>query len=318
MKLRVVHRTLYRYGDAVTTSHHEARLSPRDSEAQRTLRHEIIVSPLPEARRRRFDYFGNRAVHFSLSEPHRWLEVVATSVVEVTPLRPPPVSASVPWEDVRDLLALDRKRDSLDAYAMAFQSPLIPHVDGVYEYAALSFAPGRPVLEAVLDLMARIYREFIYDPRATEVSTPLSEVLELRRGVCQDFAHFGIACLRSHGLPGRYVSGYLLTRPPPGKTKLVGADASHAWFATFVPEYGWVDFDPTNNVIPQGEHVTIAYGRDFADVTPIRGVILGGGQHQLSVSVDVDTFDENDGGEGGDGDGDGERQMRSISVVPEA
>lgn len=309
MKLRVVHRTEYRYGDAVTTSHHEARLSPRDSEAQRTLHHEISITPAPEARRRRFDYFGNRAVHFSLSEPHRSLEVVATSVVEVTPLRPPPVSASVPWENVRDLLAVDRRRDSLDAYAMTFQSPLIPEVPGVFDYAAQSFRPGRPVLEAVLDLVDRIYTEFIYDARATEVSTPLSEVLELKRGVCQDFAHFGIACLRSHGLPGRYVSGYLLTRPPPGKPKLVGADASHAWFATFVPEYGWVDFDPTNNLIPEGEHISIAYGRDFSDVTPIRGVILGGGQHQLAVAVDVDSVDDDDAPL---------HELRPVSIPPEA
>jgi transglutaminase-like putative cysteine protease len=310
MKLRVIHRTQYRYSDAVTTSHHEARLSPRDSEAQRTLRHEIVVSPLPEARRRHFDYFGNRTVHFSLSEPHRSLEVVATSVVDVTPLKPPPVSASEPWEQVRDQLSLDRKRDSLDAYAMVFDSPLVPPIEGVYEYAAETFKPQRPVLEAVRELVARIHEEFSYDPRATEVSTPLSEVLALKRGVCQDFAHFAIACLRSHGLPGRYVSGYLLTRPPPGKPKLVGADASHAWFATFVPEYGWVDFDPTNNLIPEGEHVTIAYGRDFSDVTPIRGVILGGGQHQLAVAVDVDAADNHDDPP--------DAECTPISMVPEA
>jgi transglutaminase-like putative cysteine protease len=294
MMLRVVHRTLYRYGDVVTTSHHEARLSPRDSEAQRTVHHEITIEPAPEARRRRFDYFGNRAVHFSLSEPHRSLEVIARSVVEVIPLRPPPLSASISWESVRDLVASDHKRDSLDAYAMVFASPLVPTVEGIFEYAQVSFTPGRPVLEAVRELVGRIHGEFAYDPRATEVSTPLQDVLRNKRGVCQDFAHFAIACLRAHGLPARYVSGYLLTRPPPGKPKLVGADASHAWFATFVPEYGWVDFDPTNNLIPEGEHITAACGRDFSDVTPIRGVILGGGAHQLSVAVDVDTLDEGD------------------------
>lgn len=295
MKLRVVHRTLYRYSDTVTTSHHEAWLSPRDGEGQRTLRHEVVINPAPEARRRRFDYFGNRAVHFSLSEPHRSLEVVATTLVELFPLRPPAIDESGPtWEEVRDLLARDRRRDSLDAYAMVFDSPLVPAVPGVFEYAAESFRPGRSLLIAVRELVSRIHHEFTYDPRATEVSTPLDEVLKLKRGVCQDFAHFAIACLRSHGLPGRYVSGYLLTRPPPGKQKLIGADASHAWFATFLPEYGWVDFDPTNNVIPTGEHVTAAYGRDFADVTPIRGVIWGGGQHQLTVEVDVDSIDDDE------------------------
>jgi len=294
VKLRVHHRTFYRYGDAVTTSHHEAWLSPRDSEGQRTLRHEIVITPAPAARRRRFDYFGNRAVHFSLSEPHRSLEVVATSIVEITPVRPPLVSRGPSWESVRDLLTSDRRRDSLDAYAMVFDSPLVPTIAGVHEYAARHFTPDKPILEAVRDLVTAIHTEFTYDARATEISTPLEEVLQLRRGVCQDFAHFAIACLRSHGLPGRYVSGYLLTRPPPGKRKLLGADASHAWFATFVPEYGWVDFDPTNDVIPSGEHVTVAHGRDFSDVTPIRGVIWGGGHHQLIVEVDVDTVDDDE------------------------
>lgn len=292
MRLSVVHRTLYQYGDTVTTSHHEARLSPRDSEFQRTLSHELMVTPAPEARRRRFDYFGNRTVHFSISEPHRSLEVRASSVVEVTPLRPPLLSTTPPWESVRDRLHADRRRDALDAYAMCFDSPHVQVVPEVSAYARPSFERGRPVLEAVGDLMGRIYNEFAYDPRATEVSTPLVTLLQDRRGVCQDFAHLAIGCLRSVGLPARYVSGYLLTRPPPGKPKLVGADASHAWFATFIPEYGWVDFDPTNNLIPSDEHVTIAYGRDFADVTPIRGVILGGGQHELSVAVDVNSVDE--------------------------
>jgi transglutaminase-like putative cysteine protease len=290
MKLRIVHKTTYLYGDAVTTSHHEARLAPRDTEAQRTLSHELLVTPEPVARRRRFDYFGNRAVHFSLSEPHRSLEVCAKSVVEVRALRPPVLDDTPSWEAVRDRLRRDRKRDMLDAYAMAFDSPFVPISPELAEYAAPSFTEERPVLEAVNDLMSRIHREFTYDPRATDVSTPLGDVLTLRRGVCQDFAHLAIGCLRAQGLPARYVSGYLLTRPPPGKPKLVGADASHAWFATFVPEYGWVEFDPTNNLLPSDEHISVAYGRDFSDVTPIRGVIHGGGQHQLSVAVDVDQI----------------------------
>jgi transglutaminase-like putative cysteine protease len=299
VKLRVVHRTSYLYSDTVTTSHHEARLTPRDSETQRTLAHEIAITPTPEARRRRFDFFGNRAVHFSLSEPHRSLDVMARSVVEITPQQPPNLATTPSWESVRDLLATDRRRDCLDAYSMVFESPLVPTLSAAQEYAARFFTPGRPVLEAVRELVERIYAEFTYDDRATEVSTELADVIRLRRGVCQDFAHFALACLRSHGLPARYVSGYLLTRPPPGKVKLVGADASHAWFATFLPEHGWVDFDPTNDVIPEGDHVTVAYGRDFSDVTPIRGVILGGGQHQLSVAVDVDIVDELDAEESG-------------------
>ncbi len=295
MKLRVVHRTRYQYGDAVTTSHHEARLTPRESEFQRTLSHELAVSPAPEARRRRFDYFGNRVVHFSLSEPHRALEVRASSVIEVTPRRRPLLSTTPAWESVRERLRADLRRDALDAYEMCFDSPHVQATREVSAYAHTSFLRGRPVLEAVNDLMGRIHREFTYDPRATDVSTPLETLLRERRGVCQDFAHLAIGCLRAVGLPARYVSGYLLTRPPPGKPKLIGADASHAWFATFIPEYGWVDFDPTNDLIPSDEHVTVAHGRDFADVTPIRGVILGGGQHELSVEVDVDLLPDDEG-----------------------
>jgi transglutaminase-like putative cysteine protease len=287
MKLKIVHRTRYVYGEPVTTSHHEARLTPRDSPNQRTLSHEILVRPVPESRRRRFDYFGNRAVHFSLSEPHRELEVLAESVVEMKPLREPSLDASPAWERVRDRLRGDRRRDALDAYEMTLESEHVPALPALFAYAAPSFTPGRPVLAAARHLMSRIHRDFSYDPRATDVSTPLSEVLQQRRGVCQDFAHLAIGCMRSHGLAARYVSGYLVTHPPPGAPRLVGADASHAWFAAFVPEYGWVDFDPTNDVLPSSEHVTMALGRDFADVTPIRGVILGGVQHRLDVAVDV-------------------------------
>jgi transglutaminase-like putative cysteine protease len=292
MRISVVHRTTYDYADNVTGSHHEARLTPRDSETQQTISHGITITPAPEARRRRFDYFGNRALHFSLSEPHRSLEVLAESVVELHALPPPNLQASPAWEDVRDRLRSDRRRDVLDAYGFSFASPFVPEVAEVTAYAAPHFESGRPLLEAVNHLMQSIFEEFTYDSRATDVSTPLQEVLSGRRGVCQDFAHLAIACLRSQGLAARYVSGYLLTRPPPGKMKLVGADASHAWFSTFVPDHGWVDFDPTNALIPQGEHVTVAYGRDFSDVTPIRGVILGGGQHRLTVAVDVDQLDE--------------------------
>jgi transglutaminase-like putative cysteine protease len=291
MRLRVVHRTVYSYGEMVTTSRHEARLSPREHEHQHTVSHAVEILPRPTLRRRRFDYFGNRAIHFSLDEPHRALEVVATSVVDVLPLLLPDLARTASWESVRDQLRSDRKRDVLDAYEMTFESPFVRWSPALAEYAAPSFPPGRPVLEAVRDLVRRIHQDFTYDPRATDVSTPLSTVLETRRGVCQDFAHLGIGCLRAVGLAGRYVSGYLLTRPPPGKPRLVGADASHAWLATWVPELGWVDFDPTNDVIPGEEHVTIGHGRDFSDVTPIRGVILGGGAHTVTVSVDVTPTD---------------------------
>lgn len=290
MRLSVKHRTTYTYGDFVTTSHHEARLTPRESETQRTVTHELLVTPAPESQRRRFDYFGNRALHFSLSEPHRSLSVLAHSVVELKPHNLPELRATPAWESVRDRLRADRRRDVLDAYAMTFDSPFISVAPELHAFGEPHFEPGRPLLSAVDDLVKDIFQEFVYDPRATDVSTPLLEVLRTRRGVCQDFAHLAIGCLRARGLAARYVSGYLLTRPPPGKQRMVGADASHAWFATFIPEHGWVDFDPTNGMMPLGEHVTLAFGRDFGDVTPIRGVILGGGHHELSVAVDVEAL----------------------------
>lgn len=294
MRVSVTHRTSYSYGDAVTTSHHEARLAPREGESQRTVAHELSIIPTPEARRRRFDYFGNRTVHFSLSEPHRAMSVTARSIVELKPVPPPDLHATPAWENVADRLRNDRRRDVLDAYAMTFDSPYVSASAALLEFSDRFFTRGRPLLEAVRELVATIYEDFTYDPRATDLSTPILQVLQERRGVCQDFAHLAIGCLRARGVAARYISGYLLTRPPEGKTKMIGADASHAWFATFVPEHGWVDFDPTNDIMPAGEHVTIAHGRDFSDVTPIRGVILGGGHHQLSVAVDVDALDEHE------------------------
>jgi len=291
MKLRITHRTTYRYGDAVTTSHHEASVSPRDREHQRVQNHELEVTPQPEARRRRFDYFGNRTLSFSLSEPHRGLEVLARSVVELTPPPTPGLDASPAWEQVSERVRSDRHRDILDACSMTFDSPRVPASDELRAYALPSFAEGRPLLRAVRELTSRIRADFRYDDSATDISTPVAQVLQDKRGVCQDFAHVAIGCLRALGLPARYVSGYLLTRPPPGRPKLVGADASHAWFATFVPGQGWIDFDPTNDLIPGDEHVTVAFGRDYDDVTPVRGVILGGGQHEVSVSVDVDVVE---------------------------
>jgi transglutaminase-like putative cysteine protease len=291
VKLRVVHRTTYAYSETVTTAHHEARLGPREHEHQRRLSHQLEILPVPAVRRRRFDYFGNRTVHFCLSEPHRSLEVVATSLVELRAPHPLDLQRSPAWETVRDRLRDDRRRDVLDAYQMTFDSPHVALSPELAAYAAPSFPPKRPLLEAVRDLTRRVHADFAYDTRATTVSTTVAQVLAARRGVCQDFAHLQVGCLRALGLAGRYVSGYLRTRPAPGQPRLVGADASHAWIATFVPELGWVDFDPTNDLMPAADHITVAHGRDFADVTPLRGVILGGGAHTHSVSVDVAPAD---------------------------
>ncbi|HKQ69013.1 MAG TPA: transglutaminase family protein [Polyangiaceae bacterium] len=287
MRVRVIHETVYEYDEPVTTSHHEVHLTPRDGEGQVCLAHDIAISPTPSAMRERFDYFGNRVRYFGVHESHRSLRIIAKSEVRMSrPSRPLPLWSPA-WENVRDLLERDRRPDTLDAYGFTFDSEYASASPDLSAFVAPSFAAGRPLLEAVLDLTRRIFTEFVYDPTATQVSTPIAEVLENRRGVCQDFAHLMIGCLRSLGLPARYVSGYLLTTPPPGKARLVGADASHAWVSTYFPDIGWVDFDPTNNLMQSSQHVTVAFGRDFRDVSPLRGVILGGGRHALKVSVDV-------------------------------
>jgi transglutaminase-like putative cysteine protease len=291
MRLRVVHETVYEYDDPVTTSHHEVHLMPRDATGHTCVSHELLVTPTPGVMRERLDYFKNRACYFGLHESHRSLQILAKSEVRIRRPSQPPLW-SPPWEEVRDRVARERRPEALDAYSFVFDSPYIAATAELRELARPSFVPGRPLLEAVIDLTKRIFTDFVYDPAATQVSTPLSEVLERRRGVCQDFAHLEIGCLRAMGLPGRYVSGYLLTMPPPGKTKLIGADASHAWVSTYFPNAGWLDFDPANNVMPSEHHVTVAYGRDFGDVTPVRGVILGGGRHRLRVAVDVSRVEE--------------------------
>lgn len=290
MKLTVVHRTSYDYADPVTTSHHLAHLAPRDEANQRCLQHVVDVTPQPQTLRERMDYFGNRMLYFGITEPHRTLDVIARSVVDLGPRPDLDLDASPAWENVADRLRTDRRRDVLDACQFTFDSPSVHTVADARDYARESFGPGRPILRATGDLMSRIFADFRYDAQATDTATGVDEVLRNRRGVCQDFAHVMSACLRSLGVACRYVSGYLLTRPPPGKRRLVGADASHAWVSVFVPDAGWFDFDPTNDVMPADEHITVGWGRDFSDVTPVRGVILGGGNHEISVSVDVAPF----------------------------
>lgn len=287
MRIRIVHETAYQYEEPVTTSHHEVHLSPRDGDGQTCLLHNLAVFPVPGAERDRLDYFKNRTRYFGIHEPHTLLRVVATSEVRMRPRLQPLPLWSMSWEDAKEKLARGRSPEVLQAYAFVFNSPYVNAGSELFELARPSFPPGRPLLDAVTDLTKRIFTEFQYDRTATNVSTPLSDVLRHRRGVCQDFAHLQIGCLRSMGLAGRYVSGYLLTSPPPGKPRLVGADASHAWVSTYLPNLGWVDFDPANNLVRPDKHVIVAHGRDFGDVTPVRGVILGGGRHTLRVAVDV-------------------------------
>lgn len=284
----VTHATIYTYEAAVSLSHSVLRLAPRLLDRQRPLLHSIEFIPSPSVSSTHTDYFGNE-VHFAtIDESHRELHVTAQSTVAVGPSPIPEASETQPWERVSNCCFLDHSHRTLEAAEFTFPSPQVPVAPRYADYARPSFAAGRPLLDAVIDLTARIHRDFIFDPEATTLATPLDEVLKNRRGVCQDFAHLQIACLRSLGLPARYVSGYLETQAPPGQPKLMGVDASHAWVSFFCPGIGWIDADPTNNVLPSMQHITVAWGRDYGDVCPVRGVASGGGgDHLLKVAVSV-------------------------------
>jgi len=283
----ITHTTVYDYHAPVTVSHHLMRLSPRALSRQRNLAHEIEVDPPPAVLSRRLDYFGNDTTFATIERNHQRLRVTSRSRVAVGPTFIPDAAETPRWEAVRGLCRTDRTASVLEAAEFTFASPLVPVAPAFTDYAATSFEPQRPILEAVTDLTARIHREFVFDPTATTVSTPLADVLANRRGVCQDFAHLQIACLRALGLPARYVSGYLETLPPPGQSKLVGSDASHAWLAFYCPGLGWIDVDPTNNLFPSMQHITLGWGRDYQDVSPLRGVTVGAERHTLKVAVDV-------------------------------
>jgi transglutaminase-like putative cysteine protease len=287
MIYRVRHTTTYAYTNAVSVSHNVLHLTPRECWHQCCSMHELLIYPQPAFVHQAEDYFGNPVTFFSLQEPHDALTMTANSTVDITPVVWPEPQDTPPWGQVQAQLRQDRSRESLDAYQFVFASPYVPTSPAVAALAAPFFPPGRPLLEAVCDFMHHIYTTFTYAPEATSVSTPIDEVIAQRHGVCQDFAHLQIAGLRAYGLAARYVSGYLVAQPLAGKAQLVGALASHAWLSVFCPGVGWIDVDPTNNVLPAESHITVAYGRDYGDVSPIKGVFLGGGEHALDVSVDV-------------------------------
>lgn len=285
---RIVHQTEYHYASAVQLSRQVLRLTPRNTRFQCRLSHLIRVDPHPSEWFEREDFFGNALVQFALQSPHQSLQVEITSQVLVqTRIGSQNRFSGSPWEQVRDRLQQGSGTAFLEPAQYLYASPHVPTTPRFAAYARPSFAPGRPLLEAVYHLNHRIYQDFRYDPLATNISTPVETVLRKKRGVCQDFAHLLIACLRAVGLPARYVSGYLLTHPAPGKERLVGADASHAWVSVYCPQAGWVDLDPTNDLWVDREHITVAWGRDFSDVSPLRGVILGGEEHDLKVRVTV-------------------------------
>jgi transglutaminase-like putative cysteine protease len=290
MNYYITHRTLYEYTAPVTVSHHVTRLEPRGSGTQVCEKFSLKIFPEPSLQKARQDYFGNRLCFFAVQEIHSRLEIITHSRVTVKARKTPAFEATPAWENVARLFRDPVSLEVVEPYQFVFDSPQVRASQELAGYAAESFSPDTPLLAGVMDLTRRIHGDFTYDPKATTVATPLEEVMEKRRGVCQDFAHLGIACLRSVGLPARYVSGYLRTRPPEGQERLVGADASHAWFSVFCPGTGWVDVDPTNNVQPGEEHITVAYGRDFGDVSPVAGIITGGGEHEVQVFVDVEEI----------------------------
>jgi transglutaminase-like putative cysteine protease len=288
MIYNITHRTLYEYTAPVTVSQHVTRLEPRSQGGQDCERFSLKIFPEPTLRKTRLDYFGNRLCFFTIQEVHSRLEIITHSRVTVTARKLPAAESTPPWLKVAALFRDPVSPEVVEPYQFVFDSPQVRVSYALADYALASFSGDTPLLAGVADLTRRIFTDFKYDPKATTVATPLEEVWKNRRGVCQDFAHLGIGCLRSLGLPARYVSGYLRTRPPAGQPRLVGADASHAWFRTFCPGIGWVDFDPTNNVQPAEEHIIVADGRDFDDVSPVAGILTGGGEHEVKVSVDVE------------------------------
>jgi len=282
----VSHRTVISYEESVSEAHHVLHLMPRDSERQQRLAFVLDIRPEPSQLSASDDYFGNSVHHLVIHEPHDRLRIDSRSRIDVRKPVDLDLEAGPPWESIAAAVR-DGDASAFDAQQFVFDSPQIAVSTAVRDYASVSFVAGRPLLAAAMDLTRRIFEEFQYQGGVSDVSTPVAKVLEMRRGVCQDFAHLQIACLRSLGLPARYVSGYLLTHPAPGHARLVGADASHAWLSLWSGDAGWVDFDPTNCLIPGDEHITVGWGRDYTDVSPTNGFIVGGGAHEVSVAVDV-------------------------------
>jgi transglutaminase-like putative cysteine protease len=284
---RVRHSTRYTYSQPVAIAHNEVRLTPRSGTCQEARRTQLAIDPPPSVLSQQKDFFGNTIHFFTLQAPHHEMTVTAVSDVSLTPAPPPAPEDTSPWEDVRAALPQDLGPTGLDAYQFVFESPYVQWDEATAAYATPSFPTGRPLLAAALDLTHRIHADFKYEPGTTSVATPVAEVLNHRRGVCQDFTHLEIACLRSLGLAARYVSGYVLNLADRTRERMVGADASHAWLAIYDPHHGWIDLDPTNDTIPADQHVTVAWGRDYGDVSPVKGVILGGGEHTVTVAVEV-------------------------------
>jgi len=287
MRYTVFHETKYLYNTNVTLSQQMLHMKPRNFALQQCEWYGLTISPNPNEHIERTDYFGNHSNYVAVFSPHKTLTVTSSSTVNLKPRQTlSELQHSQSWETVKHLLNTQQAQH-MEAIAYLFTSTNVTCRPELAAYAAPSFYANRPLIDAVYDLTQRVFKEFEFDDTATDVSTPLDEVLEGKRGVCQDFAHLMIGCLRSLGLACRYVSGYILTLPPKGKPRLIGADASHAWISVYCPIYGWIDFDPTNNCLVQNQHITVGWGRDFSDVSPMHGMVLGGGKQRLKVSVTV-------------------------------
>lgn len=287
-RYRVWHRTAYTYSDAVEDSVGQFHLTPRDLPWQQVEDAAVTVAPVAADLRRDIDYFGNWSTYFHVTEPHRALSIESSSLVTVTEPGYDPEALARPWEQARPLRHPELA-GAWRATEFALPSPRVAQVDAAAAYGAVSLEPGRPIGEAATDLMRRIHADFDYDSTATTVTSTVSDALDRRAGVCQDFAHVALACLRSHGIAARYVSGYLATQPPPGKERVFGADASHAWLAVWLPGTDqWLAIDPTNDQWAGDRYVTVAWGRDYGDVSPVKGIIFTEAQTStLRVSVDV-------------------------------
>lgn len=291
IRYRVRHDTIYDYRRSVTLSQQMLHMTPRSFAYQSVISHQLTIEPTPPDWSMHLDYFGNTSKSFTLASPHRRLIVRADSIVELHPR--PDLNAtqrSLSWESQRDRLAKPLDHDLLAEVAFLYDSPHVECSTDLRDYALPHFSHGRALLDACMDLTEHIFRDFEFDPEATTISTPLVDVLAGRRGVCQDFAHLMIGCLRSLGLACRYVSGYILTTPPAGEERLIGADASHAWVSVYCSGLGWIDYDPTNRCLVHDEHVTVGWGRDYGDVSPIRGLVLGAGGQKMKVAVTMDRL----------------------------
>ncbi len=290
MKYKIIHKTTYWYNEMVSVCHNLAWLIPSNLNYQFCEKYDIVIEPKPQDYLIREDFFGNKVAYFSLQQPHNSLVVTSRSIVrrEIDKIIQLPIASGGTTAQAIAFLA-QISPQTLEIKQFVLESHFVKYNKEIKDYALKSFLPNRPLLEAAQELTARIYNDFDFVSGFTTISTPIEVVFREKKGVCQDFSHFAIACIRSIGLAARYVSGYIETLPPPGKTKLIGSDASHAWFSIYIPDMGWLDFDPTNNIMPKDKHVTVAYGRDYADVTPLKGVIFSSGQHRLEVSVDMET-----------------------------